>query len=345
MQKKQLCALLPDEIASLLDDAALYRGKQIFQWIHAHLVDNFDSMTNLPKDMRNRLIDSFCITNSKLGKIYAKEDSAEKAEILLEDSNIIETVLLEDGKGRKTACLSSQVGCAMGCSFCKTGSLGFARNLSAEEIVSQWLFLKKRYPELSHIVFMGMGEPLLNLENLKRAVEIITNPAGAGISKRHITVSTCGIVPGIMDIAEKGPDIRLAVSLITVIPEKRELIMPISKKYPPDDIKEALTFFQYKKNKRVTLEIVLIDGLTDTKEDMDMLVRFSRGLSVMVNLIPWNPIEGMDYKSPSEENIERFKDYLEKKGLAVTVRHRKGRSINGACGQLGKVIKRPYSQK
>jgi 23S rRNA (adenine2503-C2)-methyltransferase len=251
----------------------------------------------------------------------------------------IEAVLLEDGRGRRTACLSTQAGCAMGCVFCKTGALGFRRNLEAAEIVEQFLRLRAE-GEIANIVVMGMGEPLQNLPELRRALEVLCAPEGIGLSPRRITVSTAGIVEGIRDLTAAGPRVRLALSLTAAETGLRERLMPITRTNPLGELKAALVEYQERWGQRITLETVLLGGLNTREEDAAALAAFARGLDAVVNLIPWNPVEGMRFEGrplqePSPGEAAAFQARLEKRGLAVTRRLRKGRGIGGACGQLG----------
>jgi 23S rRNA (adenine2503-C2)-methyltransferase len=228
----------------------------------------------------------------------------------------------------------------MGCVFCKTGSLGFKRNLTAAEITEQFFHIRSIAPGVSHIVIMGMGEPLLNLGELRQALAVFCDPEGLNISRRRITVSTAGIAAGIRDLAETGPDIRLALSLTTAREDLREQLMPVTRSNPLQQVKEALLYYQKKRDRRITLEAVLLGGINTRKEDADALAAFARGLDAVVNLIPWNPIEGMEFdgkplRSPAPAETTGFAAALEERGLRVTRRYRKGLGVAGACGQLG----------
>jgi 23S rRNA (adenine2503-C2)-methyltransferase len=232
--KKSLAGFLPGELAELLNTGILksplpaFRIKQIFKWICSG-VSSFEEMTNIPLGLRKILEENFVPLSGSPGEEFADSDGTVKLRIALEDGANIESVILGDREGRKTACLSAQAGCSMGCVFCKTGTLGFKRNLGAAEISSQFLRLYRKDPAISHIVIMGMGEPLLNLEALRKSLDFITFKEGLNISRRRITLSTCGIIPGILDLAERGPDIRLALSLTSARQELRERLMPVAK--------------------------------------------------------------------------------------------------------------------
>jgi 23S rRNA (adenine2503-C2)-methyltransferase len=303
-------------------------------------------MTNLSLDLRNELDSRFTLYGSRIAARLDDPDGTVKLQIALADGARIEAVILHDGHGRRTACLSTQAGCPAGCVFCKTGTLGFLRNLDSAEIVEQFLHIRSIYPAIANIVVMGMGEPLLNLPELRRALLVLSDRDGLGLSMRRITVSTCGMVEGIRDLADQGPPVRLAVSLTTADPSLREDLMPISRGNPLPALKEALLYHQRKQGRRITVEAVLLGGINTRREDAEALAAFAAGLDVVVNLIPWNPVEGMEFRGlplrePSPGEPERFRDQLAGKGLKVTRRFRKGLGISGACGQLGVTGVRP----
>ena len=327
--------MLPKEILSaisIVNSDKPYRANQIFKAIHSNVTD-FDSMTNLPASLIKNLNDNFTITGSVINKVF-KDNNTGKLSITLHDKNIIECVLLSDLKGRKTACISTQAGCAMGCLFCKTGDNGFSRNLSASEIIDQFIFLEKEFGEISNIVFMGMGEPLDNIEALFKAADVLNHKEGKNISYRRMTVSTCGLADKIEYMADNGEPMRLAVSLNCADQEKREKIMPVAKKFDVGKLRESLLYYQSKKNKRITLEYVLIKGFNTDKDDVKYLRDFISGLSVIVNIIPWNPAPDLDFQTPSKKETENFLKLLDASRIPYTIRHRKGEKIRGACGQL-----------
>ena len=318
-----------------------FRSVQIYQWI-CRGVQTFEEMSNLPVSLRKELDEKFSLPCGTVNSELRDEDGTVKLGITLADNAAIEAVILKDGADRKTACLSTQAGCPMGCVFCKTGKLGFRRNLGAAEIAGQLLFLRKREPLISHIVIMGMGEPLLNLDGLRKAIAFITDPEGLNISKRRITVSTCGIERGILDLAERGPDIRLALSLTTARQELRERLMPVTRENPLLRVKESLRRYQKKWDRRLTLEMVLLGGINTGREDAGAAAEFARGLNTVINLIPWNPVEGMEFEGvplrpPTSRETAEYASALESRGLKVTQRTGKGLGISGACGQLGAV--------
>jgi 23S rRNA (adenine2503-C2)-methyltransferase len=297
-------------------------------------------MTDLPLDMRTELEGRFSLYGSAVSDRLEDGDGALKLQIALRGGERIEAVALSDAGGRRTACLSTQAGCPMGCVFCKTGALGFRRNLDSGEIVEQFFHLRAAGGDLANIVIMGMGEPLLNLPELRRALAVLTAPEGLGLSKRRITLSTCGIVGGIRDLEENGPELRLAVSLTTADEALRERLMPVSRTNPLHALREALGRYQRKWGHRITLEAVLLGGLNTRPRDAEALASFARGLDTVINLIPWNPVEGLLFegrplREPAAGETRAFAAALEKRGLKVTRRFRKGRRISGACGQLG----------
>jgi 23S rRNA (adenine2503-C2)-methyltransferase len=355
-----LSGLPLDELTKILQPFPRYRAAQIFKWISSG-VSGFEEMSNLPQPLRKELTEKFILRPVVTVEKHCGDDGSAKLALRFADGVWAEAVLLSDisGRrrlqGRRTACLSTQAGCPAGCVFCKTGTT-FSRNLNSAEIVEQFLLLEKTAAEIagansgespesrpvSNIVVMGMGEPLLNLGELRRALEVITCKQGIGFSKRRITVSTCGIAQGIVDLADKGPAARLALSLTTADEELRRRLMPITASQPLQDVKKALLYFQEKGGGRVTLEAVLLGGVNTRPEDARSIANFAKGLDAVVNLIPWNPVEGLEFEGkalcwPSNAEVETFTQNLEKLGLKVTRRFRRGRGIMGACGQLGKI--------
>ncbi|MGP1586801.1 MAG: 23S rRNA (adenine(2503)-C(2))-methyltransferase RlmN [Treponemataceae bacterium] len=331
-----IASMHPKELTETLELKQLFRGKQIFQWI-ARGADSFEKMTNLPQDLRNLLCSKAVIFSSKISQKLTDPDGTVKLQLTLQDENCIETVLLTDIKNRKTACVSCQAGCAMKCSFCKTGTLGFKRNLTPYEIVEQFLHLERECGKLDNIVFMGMGEPMLNLDAVRKAISILTDENGRGLSARRITLSTCGIIKGIYDLADNGPKIRLAVSLTTANKDLREKIMPITQTNPLPELKKAIEYFIKKSGKRCTLEAVLIGDKNTDKDAAENLIKFAKNMDVHINLIPWNPVKELSFKEPTKAECKKFFGYLNEANLKVTFRTKKGEKIGGACGQLGKI--------
>jgi 23S rRNA (adenine2503-C2)-methyltransferase len=333
-----LAGLLPDGIASALALEPAFRGRQVFRWIHRG-IESFAEMSDLPADLRSALEGQAAILTSRIDARSGSEDGSFKLRIRLHDGAAIEAMSLQDGRGRRTACLSTQAGCGMGCAFCRTGLMGLVRNLAAHEIVEQLLHLCRETGDVGNIVFMGMGEPLLNPDPVAAAVGVFAHEDGPAMSLRRITVSTCGIVEGIRRLAEAGPAVRLAVSLISAVPETRTSLMPVNRANPLPALREALGSYQERTRRRITLEVVLIDGVTDRAEDAEALVEWVgplgvHALGVMVNLIPWNPVPELDFRESPRERVRWFKERLEAARIPVTERMRRGRGVNGACGQL-----------
>ena len=303
-------------------------------------ITDFSAMTSLPKAMRKRLSAEF--RSAVTGRVIRKEesDSTVKLAVRFPDGDIIECVRLSDGSGRYTACLSSQVGCAMGCAFCKTGTMGLVRNLSAGEIVEQFVLLSQLGERISHIVFMGMGEALTNFTNVLDAIMELHREDRFGISFRKITISTCGVVPGIRKLTELDIPVRLAVSLVSADDALRSRIMRVNRAYPLQELKSALTAFQHHQERRLTLEYCLLGDVNTSKESAEELASFCRGLDALVNLIPWNPVPELGFTPPSEKEIRDFERELKSLHISYTIRRSKGQSISGACGQLATETKR-----
>ncbi len=338
MEKIVLSGLLPEEISEKLGYEQSFRGKQIFKWIGCGVSD-FDKMTNLSLLQRNELKEKATLRTTSVSNVLRDDDGTIKLQIKLHDDYAVETVLLTDKEGRKTACVSCQVGCAMKCAFCQTGTLGFARNLDASEIIEQFFYLEEIAGKLDNIVFMGMGEPMLNLEAIRKTIKILTHKDGRNLSSKRITLSTSGIIEGIYDLADNGPNIRLAVSLTTANEDFRTELMPVTKTNPLQELRDAINYYAEKSGKRVTLEAALLHDKNTDDESANKLVRFARNLDVNVNLIPWNQVETLPFTEPSSNEIRNFMSILEKAKINVSLRMKRGRSIGGACGQLGKALK------
>ncbi|MCR5217767.1 23S rRNA (adenine(2503)-C(2))-methyltransferase RlmN [Treponema sp.] len=330
-----LTGLFPQEIAEKLSLKQAFRAKQIYQWIYKG-AGTFDQMKNLDKDTRALLEEKAVIYSSSISQTLHDPDGTIKLQITLEDGRAIETVLLTDKEGRKTACVSCQAGCGMKCAFCQTGQLGLARNLTAGEIVEEFMYMEKEAGTLDNIVFMGMGEPMQNLEAIRKAVAVLTDKNGRALSSRRITLSTSGIISGIYDLADKGPKMRLAISLTTADPDLRTQLMPVTKGNPLPELKKAIAYYAEKTGQRVTLEAALLSGKNTSQESAMRMVEFARGIDVYVNLIPWNPVPGLDFKTPDYRECENFVAILEKHHINVNLRKRRGTKIGGACGQLGR---------
>ena len=338
MEKLVLTGLFPEEITERLSIPQSFRGKQIFKWISSHATD-FSQMTNLSKEFREELEQKAVIRSSKVNLVLKDPDGTVKLQIKLFDGLFIETVLLTDKNGRKTACVSCQAGCAMKCAFCQTGTLGLARNLTAGEIIEEFMYLEEEAGTLDNIVFMGMGEPMMNLSEIRKAIAFLSSPDGRNLSERRITLSTCGIINGIYDLANNGPHIRLAVSLTTADEILRQKLMPVQSGNPLPELKKAIGYYAQKTGKRVTLEAALFHDTNTTDESARQFIDFAKGIDVNINLIPWNPIDTLPFTEPEQKECKDFVRKLESAGLNVTLRTRRGRTIKGACGQLGKTDK------
>ncbi|MGL4981607.1 MAG: 23S rRNA (adenine(2503)-C(2))-methyltransferase RlmN [Treponemataceae bacterium] len=334
-EKKHILSYVPQEIVAFFPNEPAFRAKQIFKWLSKN-IKSFDEMTNISPALRQQLTNDFFLFSSIINQKLEDSDGTVKLQIQLYDKACIEAVLLTDIEGRKTACLSSQVGCAMACTFCQTAKLGFLRNLCAGEIIEQVLFLEQIAEKIDNFVFMGMGEPLDNLAEVRKAIQILTHPEGANFSKRRFTLSTSGLIKQIYDLADNGPDIKLAVSLTSANAEKRQKLMPIAKTNNLFDLQKAIQYYTEKTNSRCTIEIPLLSGVNTDDEAIKELVQFCADLSIHINLIPWNKVEGISFSEPTQAEIKKIMQKLEKANIPVTLRAKRGRKIGGACGQLGK---------
>lgn len=314
--------------------ATKFRAKQIHNWIYGKSVSSIDEMTNLSKDFREQLKQVASVTESKIKVKQVSSDGTLKYLIEYPDGECVETVLMRfDNRANLTACVSSQVGCAVNCSFCATGKGGFKRNLTYQEIIEQVLSIQRDTGlKVTNIVFMGQGEPLLNLNNVLKALEIFNNDFQIGA--RRITISTSGIIPGIKRLAEMDLQSTLAISLHAPNHKLRAELMPIENKYPIDELKNALIDYVEKTGRRITIEYILIHGFNDTQEVAKELAILLRGIKCNINLIPYNSVIENDYKKPSNNDIMKFKYLLEHSGKKVTVRLERGADIDAACGQL-----------
>lgn len=330
-----LFAKYPEQIAQALNLEKAFQGKQIYQWL-VKGARCFDEMTNLPKALREKLNGEYSSPfSSTVVTSQTDDDGAAKLALRLFDSNIVECVLLTDAEGNLTACVSSQAGCAMGCKFCRTGTLKLKRNLFDFEIIEQFMHLQSVAPgKISHVVFMGMGEPMANIENVLSAISFMHDPDGIGLSHRRITISTCGVVTGINELAKRRVPVKLAVSLVTADDQKRSSLMPVNKAFPLKTLREALVRFQKVSGRRFTFEYCMIHDQNIYEEDADNLSRFCKGLEVIVNLIPFNPCPELPFETPTENEMRSFTDMLKRRGVDYTIRISRGRTIKGACGQL-----------
>lgn len=313
-----------------------YRADEIFRAIYKNKITAFSEITTLPKDLREKLNKEFCIYSSKIQSSVKASDNSIKFLIELKDQHLIETVLISDkkeNKVRNTLCISSQVGCAMGCKFCATGQMGLTRNLTSGEIMEQFLLIESSVGKINNIVFMGMGEPLANYENVKRAIEILADKHGRGLGKRKIVISTSGITDKIYKLTDEIPSVRLAISLHAPTQEKRDYLMPGLKTHKISELFNALNNYIKKTGNTVTIEYLLIKDINDTYKDAHILVKLLRKLKfVKVNLIRYNPIPHIDFFLSNREKV--FAEILRKNGIVATIRYSKGEEISAACGQL-----------
>lgn len=315
-----------------------YRARQVFRWLYNKCAEDFDEMTDLNKELKQILKEKYFIGTLKLINISDSSDKSRKYLFETADNNYIESVLIIE-KNRATICISSQIGCPMGCLFCATGKLKFIRNLTQSEIISQVIEIKKSIKEnflnITNIVFMGMGEPLLNLDNVLNAAEILHSELGFALAYNRITISTCGIVPGILELSKYR--YKLAVSLNSADEAVRTKFMPVNKMYPLKKLKNALKeYYENSRNNEVTLEYILLENINTSDEDIEKLIKFikSLGYNLKVNLIGFNMIDGLDYRSVNESDMFCVYKKLNNRKIRTTIRLSKGKDINAACGQL-----------
>jgi 23S rRNA (adenine2503-C2)-methyltransferase len=319
-----------------------YRRKQLAEWLYQKRAASLDEMSNLPSAMRAELADRFDFAALKLVRVQGSHDTTRKLLWELRTGDYIESVLIPasldlfgERSDRFTLCLSTQVGCAYGCRFCASGLEGFKRNLTPGEIVAQIIETERATKvRINNLVFMGMGEPLANYASLMKALHLINEPWGVGIGARHITISTSGLAPQIRELAEQPLQVRLALSLHGATDEVRQQIMPINRKYPLAELLDACAEYQEKKRKMMTLEYILIENVNDSLEQATILAKHARRLHAKVNLIPYNTVEGLEWRRPSDAIIDQFADVLKAGSVTATVRREKGHDIDAACGQL-----------
>ena len=313
-----------------------YRARQLFRWIYRRHVDDFSAMTDLSREFRALLSASCRISAPPAERVEVSADGTEKYLFRLEDGEAVESVLIPDGD-RRTLCVSSQVGCALSCSFCATGATGFRRDMTSAEIVHQVCYAAKRLSgrgeRLTNVVFMGMGEPLQNVPEVSRAIGILLSQHGFGLSGKRVTVSTAGIVPEMLAMAERYP-VSFAVSVNASRDEQRSLLMPVNRKYPLKELVAAMKRIPLQSGRKVTAEYVLLSGVNDSPEDARELARLLRGGRIKVNLIPSNPLEEASFGAPAQERADRFREILLAAGIQAITRERRGADIRAACGQL-----------
>ncbi|MDU1912136.1 23S rRNA (adenine(2503)-C(2))-methyltransferase RlmN [Fusobacterium sp.] len=341
-EKINLLNLNQQELEDLVVSLGMkkFYGKQIFNWLHKKIVRDLNEITNLSLKDRELLAEKAYIPFLNLLKQQiSKIDKTEKFLFKLEDGNTIETVLLRHKDKRNTLCISSQVGCPVKCTFCATGQDGFVRNLDVNEIINQVYTVERRLikqgSNINNIVFMGMGEPLLNLSNVLKALDILSNENGINISKRKITISTSGIVPNIEKILLEKLPIELAISLHSAINAKRDMIIPVNRSYPLEDLYAILQEYQKQTKRRISFEYIMINNFNVSDVDANALADFVHEFDHVVNLIPYNPVAGTEFERPSEKKIDKFFTFLKDvRKVNVTLRREKGTDIDGACGQL-----------
>lgn len=335
---KNLMDMTLEELEQLLSEMGQqkFRAKQIFKWANSG-IKSIDDMTNLSKQLRQDLGQVAEICRIKqVNKLQSQIDSTAKYLFELEDGNVIESVLMEYKHGF-TACISSQAGCRMGCTFCASTGASFARNLTAGEMLDQVLSMQEDAGKrVGHIVLMGIGEPLDNYENVVRFLRIVNHPEGMMIGLRNISLSTCGLVPRILQLAQENIPITLSVSLHSAIDDKRSAMMPVNKAYSIDKLISACKIYTESTKRRITFEYAMISGENDSEQDARELASLLRGMLCHVNLIPVNTVQGNGYKKSSRVQIEKFKNIMESRGIETTVRRELGSDINAACGQLRK---------
>lgn len=315
-----------------------FRAKQVFEWLWKKNAHSFEEMSNLSKELRTVLDENFFIDFIRVEDQQISSDKTIKCAFTIEDGKVVEGVLIPTSS-RTTACISSQVGCSLSCTFCATGKLKLMRNLSAGEIVDQVVYLKNQAEDrynttLSNIVYMGMGEPLLNYKNMLRSTELITSPEGLGMSPRRITVSTAGIAKMIKKLGDDEVKFNLALSLHAANDQKRSKIMEINDSNNLEALSEALIYFHEKTNTRVTFEYIIFKDFNDSIEDARELVQFSRCVPCKINIIEYNPIDDGIFQRADTQKTDDFASYLESKGLVVNIRRSRGKDIDAACGQL-----------
>ncbi|MDO4382993.1 MAG: 23S rRNA (adenine(2503)-C(2))-methyltransferase RlmN [Eubacteriales bacterium] len=326
----------PDELVGVVSELGEknFRAKQLFGWLSKGVTD-FDQMNNIPKSFREKLKERYCIDiPSVIYDQQSRTDGTRKCLFEFRDGSRVESVFMKYSYGN-SICISSQVGCRMGCSFCASTRKGLDRSLTAGEIFAQVLAMRNLTGEdINHIVIMGIGEPFDNYENVSKFLQLIHQPEGYNLSYRNITVSTCGLIPGIQRFGNEFPQVNLAVSLHAPNQEIRQKSMPVSRKYGYDELMNACREYTKKTGRRITFEYALIDGLNDSRENALELARHLHGWQTHVNLIPLNKVEGTGYETSHRKSVRRFKETLEEKHIAVTVRRTLGADIDAACGQL-----------
>lgn len=341
MKKIELNSLTLEELKKYMTsiEEKAFRGEQVFSYFHRNKKDDIEDLKVLPEKLRNYLFSNAKVNKIEIYKSFASQiDNTKKYLLLLDDGNIIESVAMEYIHGL-TACISTQVGCKMGCSFCASTKEGLIRNLTPAEMVNQIYMMEKDLgKDISNIVLMGSGEPLDNYDNTMKFIDIIHNEKGHNISLRNITLSTCGVVPRIYDLAKENLSITLSISLHSPFDSERKKIMPIANRYSIEELMKACKFYSEVTNRRITFEYTLIDNVNDRDMDIKELIKILKGLKCHINLIPLNPIREFKKDRPSRENIERVQRDLSKANITVTIRREMGGDISASCGQLRRAV-------
>lgn len=339
MEKKDIKSMDLEELTQelLAMGEKKFRAGQIYGWMHVHLVRSIDEMTNISQRLREQLKENYAFTAVKLlERQISRIDGTQKFLFRLADGNVVESVWMQYKHGN-SVCISSQVGCRMGCRFCASTLDGLTRNLLPSEMLDQIYAITLLTGErVSNVVVMGTGEPFDNFDNLKKFIRLLTDENGLHISQRNVTVSTCGLVPRIYELAEENLQITLALSLHATTDEKRRKLMPIANKYSIDELMEACAYYYRKTGRRVTFEYSMVKGVNDSAEDAQQLTALAKRVGSHINLIPVNPIKERDFVAPDTHYVQVFKNKLEKNRINVTIRREMGRDIDGACGQLRK---------
>jgi 23S rRNA (adenine2503-C2)-methyltransferase len=338
--KKDIRALTKDQLQQFFVSQGdkSFRGTQVYEWLWGKAAHSFEDMTNVSKETRQMLDDNFVINHIRVDQMQRSSDGTIKNAVKLHDDLTVESVLIPT-KNRTTACVSSQVGCSLDCKFCATAKLKRMRNLNPDEIYDQVVAIDNESrlyfdKPLSNIVFMGMGEPLMNYNNVIKAIEKITSPEGLGMSPRRITVSTSGVPKMIKKMADEDVKFKLAVSLHSAIDEVRTSIMPFNATFPLEDLRESLEYWYAKTGSRITYEYVVWKGINDSRKDVEALVKFCKYVPCKVNLIEYNPIGDDQFMQASVATTDLYVAQLERNGITVTVRRSRGKDIDAACGQL-----------
>ncbi len=337
MAARDIKGLTLKELEDLFADSGQERfhARQVYSWIYKKGAMDFSAMSNLSVGLRRVLAKEFFIHSLSLTEKLNSADGTQKLLFKLKDNNFIEAVIIP-AENRVTGCVSTQAGCKYACRFCASGILGFKRNLTAGEMIEEVLFLKNNSPEhkLTHLVFMGTGEPLDNYDNLLKAIRIINSPDGLNIGARRITISTCGIIPGIERLSQEGIQVELSVSLHASDDKTRSLLMPVNKIYPLKELLAACRRYAAKTNRQITFEYVLIKGVNSNLQNAKTLGTILKGFNCKVNLIPCNPVNNLEAEPPTKLEILMFNDRLLKSGINTTLRKSRGKDIGAACGQL-----------